>query len=208
MTVNSVSKETCTGCGGCANTCAHGAISMDIDHEGFQYPKVDETKCVSCGLCLQRCPLSAPAKQTDPEAYACFSKDEATRLSSTSGGIFTELAKKILSEGGAVVGARYTDQFLVEHAAVFSEQDIPLLRQSKYLQSETRDIYIQTEQWLKKGVPVLFCGTPCQNAALRCFLGKEYENLTKCDFICRGVASPKIFRKYLDGVFGIISNAF
>lgn len=34
-------------------------------------------------------------------------------------------------------------------------------------------------------------------AALRSFLRKDYENLIIVDFICRGVNSPKVYRKYI-----------
>ena len=44
---------------------------------------------------------------------------------------------------------------------------------------------------------VLFCGTPCQNSGLRCYLGKEYDNLFLVDVICHGVPSPSIWDKYL-----------
>lgn len=37
-------------------------------------------------------------------------------------------------------------------------------------------------------------------AALRSFLRKDYENLIIVDFICRGVNSPKVYRKYLDSL--------
>ncbi|MEG2843283.1 MAG: Coenzyme F420 hydrogenase/dehydrogenase, beta subunit C-terminal domain [Ruthenibacterium sp.] len=52
--------------------------------------------------------------------------------------------------------------------------------------------------YLQKGKSVLFCGTPCHNAALKNFLHREYTQLIQCDFICRGVNSPLVFRKYLD----------
>jgi hypothetical protein len=45
---------------------------------------------------------------------------------------------------------------------------------------------------------VLFAGTPCQCAALEHYLKKTYADLILCDFICRGVNSPLVYRKYLD----------
>ena len=35
-------------------------------------------------------------------------------------------------------------------------------------------------------------------AALRAFLRKDYDNLIIADYICRGINSPKVWRKYLD----------
>lgn len=45
--------------------------------------------------------------------------------------------------------------------------------------------------------PLLFAGTPCQCAGLKAYLGKDYENLFLCDFICRGVNSPLVYLSYL-----------
>ena len=72
------------------------------------------------------------------------------------------------------------------------------LRSSKYLQSNFTGFYKQLRGLLKKGENVLVCGSPCQMAALRSFLRKDYENLIIVDFVCRGTNSPKVWRKYLD----------
>ena len=42
------------------------------------------------------------------------------------------------------------------------------------------------------------CGSPCQMAALRAFLRKDYDNLIIADYICRGINSPKVWEKYLE----------
>ena len=54
---------------------------------------------------------------------------------------------------------------------------------------------------MKQGRQVLFSGTPCQIAALKLFLRKEYENLLAVDFICHGTPSPGVFRWYLSEEF-------
>lgn len=200
QSVNRVDQKDCTGCGACRNICPCGAVTMTADREGFRYPEVDPAKCAGCGICLRVCPAETPGPENagSPECFACRSRNRETRIASTSGGIFTELAKEVLARGGAVAGARYAGDFSVRHAVVFSEEELAPLRRSKYLQSDTGAVYRQTELLLKKGMPVLFSGTPCQNAALRLYLGRPYPNLVRCDFICRGVASPKVFRMYLD----------
>ena len=65
------------------------------------------------------------------------------------------------------------------------------------MQSEIGLAYRSIEKKLTTGRAVLFSGTPCQCAGLRAFLGKEYPQLYLCDFICRGVNSPKVYLSYL-----------
>lgn len=38
------------------------------------------------------------------------------------------------------------------------------------------------------------------NDGITFILRKDYENLIIVDFICRGVNSPKVYRKYLDSL--------
>ncbi len=50
-------KEECCGCTACYAICPQSAIMMIEDEEGFEYPKVDETKCLGCYICLEVCPM-------------------------------------------------------------------------------------------------------------------------------------------------------
>lgn len=50
-------KKECCGCAACYAICSQMAISMIEDEEGFEYPRIDETKCVKCYQCLQVCPF-------------------------------------------------------------------------------------------------------------------------------------------------------
>ena len=48
---------------------------------------------------------------------------------------------------------------------------------------------------------------PCQIAALKQYLNKDYENLYTCDFVCHGVPSPEIWKKFLEeNINGTISE--
>ena len=137
---------------------------------------------------------------TTPDTYAVWSKNSDIRYNSTSGGAFSEFAKQILADGGAVVGAKYNEQNLVEHAIVDNYSGIEELRQSKYLSSSVGDVYKKVKIELVKGRLVAFCGSPCQIEGLFSFLGKEYDNLFTMDFICRGMNSPKAYKSWLDEV--------
>lgn len=200
--MNLANKEICNGCAACYNICPIDAITMKSDFEGFEYPIIDDEKCINCSLCENVCPVINKYKREmsfqKPKVFAAWSNDKEIRLNSTTGGIFSELAKLILNDGGIVVGAKYNDENEIEHYAIGNIQELYKLRQSKYVQSSIGFIYRKIKQNLASGKKVLFCGTPCHNAALSNFLNKKYDNLILCDFICRGVNSPKVYRKYLD----------
>jgi len=100
--------------------------------------------------------------------------------------------------GGVVFGAIYNEGFTgVHHAMAFNMQELALQRKSKYVQSNTRDTFAQTEFMLKQGIVVLYSGTPCQIDGLKRFLKGDYSNLFTCDFICHGVPSERIFEEHM-----------
>ena len=203
MEMNNISalpKVECTGCGSCYNCCPVDAIQMKPDKRGFLFPVVLSKRCINCSQCVSACPIltkEVPCQQKEPVCYAAWSKNEAVRFCSTSGGVFTHLAEAILDQGGLVAGARYRQDHLVEHTLIQSKNNIEQLRQSKYVQSETGLVFRQIKEALISGKPVLFVGTPCQCAGLRSYLGKSYEKLYQCDFICRGVNAPAVYLAYL-----------
>lgn len=202
MIDNLIEKNECCGCFGCLNICPKECISMKKDSEGFWYPKVEYSKCINCELCVKRCPaLDIINRNIDilenPKVIAAYSKDEITRLDSTSGGIFSEIAKVVIKDNGIIYGAIYNEEFLVEHYRGTKEKDIEIVRQSKYLQSDIGLVYKSIKKDLIEKKIVLFVGTPCHVAALNNFLNKNYENLITIDFLCRGVNSPEAYREYL-----------
>lgn len=194
-----IDKKKCAGCYACYNKCPQNAITMQEDAEGFKYPVIDKERCINCGLCEKVCPCLEikEEKQKELEIYAAWSKDEFTRIDSTSGGIFSELANAIYLEKGYVCAAIYNKEWMVEHYISGNSEDIINLRSSKYLQSDINDNFRKIKEKLDKDEKVLFCGSPCQVSGLYNFLTKEYENLYTVDFICRGMNSPKVFKGYI-----------
>jgi coenzyme F420-reducing hydrogenase beta subunit len=132
------------------------------------------------------------------KAYGAKHKKESVRSNSSSGGVFYALASSVLTRGGAICGAAYTDDFAVEHQLIQNAADMIKLQGAKYAQSCTEHLFPQLQSILEADRWLLFVGTPCQVAGLRMFLGKEYDKLVLVDMICHGVPSPMIWRKYLD----------
>lgn len=191
----------CTGCGLCQQICAHSAISLIEDNEGFYYPHIND-QCVHCGLCQVKCPInveqSAISYLALPKVWAAYINDETIRLESTSGGIFSALANYFFDKNGYVCGAVYDQKFNVKHIVTNNIEDLSALRSSKYLQSDFTLMYESVKELLIKGEEVLICGAPCQIAGLHSYLNKKYDNLTTINFICLGVCSPLVFHKYLE----------
>lgn len=192
-------NRDCMGCHGCANICPKNCIFMEMDKEGFWYPKVDYDLCINCNQCINACPIiNKKIVNNEPLAYACMNKNEEIRLDSSSGGVFTLVAEHVINKGGVVFGACFNDKFGLEHDYVRTKEDLSKLRGSKYLQSKIGNSYNEAKDFLDLGLSVLFTGTPCQIAGFKSFLGdKIYDNLVTIDIICHGVPSPEVWRKYV-----------
>lgn len=192
-------KKDCCGCEACAQRCPKRCISMQEDGEGFLYPRVDHSLCIDCGLCEKVCPVLHQDTPREPQAvYAAKNPDETVRLSSSSGGIFTLLAEQTLSRSGVVFGARFNERWKVVHSYTETVDGLAAFRGSKYVQSCMGDSYRECERFLKAGRKVLFSGAPCQIMGLKRYLRREYDNLLTVDFVCHGVPSPLVWRKYIE----------
>ena len=193
-------KALCCGCTACEQICPKHCIVMQNDEEGFAYPIIDLEMCVNCGMCEKVCPIINNKKwKNDPKGYASYNKDEEDRKHSSSGGVFSLLARQILLDGGIVFGAVMSEDCRrVQHISIANIEDLTYLQGSKYVQSEIGKTYIETKEYLQKGKKVLFSGTPCEIAGLKTFLQRNYENLFCMDVVCHGVPSTKVWEKYID----------
>lgn len=199
MKINNLSN--CTGCSACYSACPKSAILMVENNEGFLYPKIDDRKCVECGLCEKVCPAISPLRvqKSECKAFAAINNDEAIRIESSSGGVFTAIAEKIVTTGGEVFGATFSEDFKsVVHSWTDNMDGLKDFRGSKYLQSSVNESFKECERFLKAGEKVLFSGTPCQIQGLKKYLRKEYENLLTVDIICHGVPSPLLWKLYVE----------
>jgi coenzyme F420-reducing hydrogenase beta subunit len=185
----------------CGDLCPENAITFENGNDGFWYPAVNYDKCINCGFCVSRCPvLNKTVNQNakTPDVYAAWIKNDDIRLKSTSGGVYYALASTMLQTGGYISGCVFAnDCKSAFHIVSNTHADLHKTLRSKYFQSNTAGIYKEVKKLLEKGEKVLFSGTPCQNAALLEFSGKNYNNLVQCDFICRGINSPKAHQAHI-----------
>lgn len=196
-------KKECTGCGVCQNICKSNAICMTYDEKGFLYPRIDRRKCKNCGACIHQCSVNFMTKERKEGIILCGKhKNSKTVMKSSSGGAFTALCQTFLKDETAyrIYGAVMRKNGYVEHVGIHDIRNIDIMRKSKYVQSDTAKVYKEIKQNLKMGIKVVYSGVPCQIAALRAYLQREYCNLLCIELLCRGVSSPLILERYIHGL--------
>lgn len=191
-------KKECTGCGLCAARCPKHCIEMKPGFLGHLYPEIDQSKCIDCKLCQKGCPSLQDISSGYPKnAYAAWSKDEEDYISSTSGGIASVLSQYIVAKGGVVYGCSVLPNILISHIRVDKLEYLHLLKGSKYVQSQIKDIIPQLRKDVLERNLVLFIGTPCQVAAIKQLYKTMPNNLYLVDIICHGTPSNQFLKDYI-----------
>lgn len=192
----------CSGCGACFNVCPVNAIKMVESNEGFLIPYVNKDKCINCGKCDRVCShLNGVASGGNVEAVwlYCSSDDEAKKRSS-SGAACYELSKAIIYKDGFVAGCIWDEELKAIHDIGNDEAFLKRTQGSKYVQSNTTDVYSKVIEKLKAGKIVLFTGTPCQANAMHNVVmntcSNYRDNLITLGVICHGVASPLVWESF------------
>lgn len=201
----STSKNNCCGCTACQHICPTNAISMQEDEEGFSYPFISNDLCIECSKCEKVCSFQngygTEENFQSPLIYGVKAKSDETRMSSSSGGLFTTISDFILKENGVIYGVAYDKNFNVVHKRATTESERNAFRTSKYVQSDLTDIFKQIKTDLTAEKLVLFSGTPCQCSGLKEFLHHSncsLDSLYICDIICHGTPSKRIYKEHLN----------
>lgn len=191
-------SNKCTGCGGCVDICPKGCVELITDKDGFYTSLVNENACVNCGLCKKICPgNTCNNSNAIKKAYKARRKNIEEAQKSTSGGIAAVISEYVIRNSGVVIGCGFDENVQLRHCVATNLKQIEKFKGSKYQQSNVVGVYKEAKIKLLEGKTVAFIGTPCQVAALKNYLGRDYENLYLIDFVCHGVPSQKVLDKYI-----------
>ena len=138
------------------------------------------------------------------EAWLYHSLDRDTKLRSSSGGAFYELAKNALAEGYFLCGCVWDNNLVARHIVSRDINDLQRMQGSKYVQSCTGKAQRELIRLLKSGKKVLFSGTPCQVIAaskIASILNKR-DNLEKAP---EKTEQYKIFQRYFSRILSAMS---
>lgn len=137
-------------------------------------------------------------EEHDIAVYAGYLREESLIKESSSGGIATSLAKKIISQGGYVAGVIYSkDVYKIEYLISNNIEDIQRFKGTKYAEVDLKDVFRNIKELLQKEKKVLFFGVPCIVSALKKYCADQLDNLILCEMICHGPVSKKVHKEYI-----------
>ncbi|TYQ15971.1 UNVERIFIED_CONTAM: coenzyme F420-reducing hydrogenase beta subunit [Acetivibrio alkalicellulosi] len=195
--------NTCCGCGVCSIVCPKKAIEIKRDKKGFLKSFLDQDICIKCKKCKTVCPFSNKTMSNIDKdihnLYMLKSTDKNVLETTASGGAGFEIAKYLSIDGYDVVGCFYDKEKAEAIHKIVNSGDViglNVFKGSKYLQSNTKDVFAEVFTKLRK--TVIF-GTPCQITGIDLLLKSKNkrENYILVDLICHGVPSQNLWYKYL-----------
>lgn len=183
----------CAGCKACVDICKKNAISI-VDSLSAVNASIDENLCVNCGACEKVCPNNSVLQMKRPQEWYQGWVD-ATRQTSSSGGVATGLMQSFIRNGGYVAACLFKNGEFVFDIT----NDLNYAKKfagSKYVKSNPQNIYKKVSEKIRAGNKVMFIGLPCQVAAVKNYI-KKCDNLYTIDLICHGSPSPQILSGFL-----------
>lgn len=199
--MQTISEVTnCCGCKACVQVCPKGCITIKKDSEGFDVPSIVDVDCIKCGKCYKACAQTGYEwLHTVKNTYAALHQNHDVLMNSTSGGGMTSIAEQVLGRDGVVFGTILdTSDWRAKYVRIDDMKNLGLLRGSKYVQSDTGDVYSLVKKELRQDREVMFIGVPCQVAGLYKYLGNnQVDNLITIDILCHGTPSPTLFQEHV-----------
>jgi len=193
-------KDSCTGCGLCANICPYHAVSMySKDNFAHKRPLVNNKACVDCGLCTKKCPANFEViKVKSRKCFAAWQVNDEKHYSSSSGGIAAALYENAIKQGSWIAGVKIGEDLEPQFVLSNKEEQIKEFKGSKYVQPVTGSIYREVAEKLQQGEKVLFIGLPCHCAAMKRY-AENVENgeLVLVDMVCHGVPAFKTLMAHI-----------
>jgi len=126
--------------------------------------------------------------------YSAWSNDKENLFNSSSGGIFLELAKKMLSKNGKVVGV-IMDGVKAKYIISNDLEEIKKMRGSKYIPSNPSQVIKEIKDSKEK---ILFTGLSCHIEAVK--NSCDTNNMILCDLICHGLPKDGIFEGHVEKI--------
>lgn len=187
----------CTACNACKNRCPVNAIKIHDSIRNYN-AYIDQNLCINCGACIKVCQKVNKPEMRKPIMWMQgWSNKMDERSIAASGGIVSAIAKSFKNQGGFVYLCKFDNGEFSFHE-MKTEGQMKEFVGSKYVKTNTADIYKTIEILLKKKHRVLFVGLPCQVAGVKAYVGTELEKkLYTIDLICHGTPSAKLLKKFL-----------
>lgn len=95
----------CAGCKACLDICKKNAISI-VDSLSAMNASIDENLCVNCGACEKVCPNNSVLQMKRPQEWY-QGWVNATRQTSSSGGVAAGLMESFIRNGGYVAACLF-----------------------------------------------------------------------------------------------------
>lgn len=194
----------CTACGSCIQICPKSCIEYKLDSMKVKKAVINSEKCIGCNLCKKSCPECNEIELFSPKkSFAAWSMDELIRRESASGGIATEMYRFFAENNGFYAGVLMDEKLHAEYRIFNTVEYYTAFQNSKYVHSNTGNIFINIADILNDGDAVLVVGLPCQVSGLIRFLkakGTGTQKLITVDIVCHGTTPIEYLEQHIENV--------